>query len=295
MSLLMPIQKRLKIATRSAALPWTMRPILRPTRALALTIRTATAIHAPMTSIVAAIILVATFATAFLSGIFGMAGGLILMVVLTATVPVAMAMVLHGAIMMVGNGYRAYLLRNHVNWSVFARYAAGSVVSVGVLTLIAYRPDKQMVFLMIGLMAMLVWLPKRALDLDIQKRGQAEAAGVLVQTMNTIAGVAGPMLDLFFVRTNMTRHQIVATKSVTQMLAHLVKIAFWSLPLIIASDGDALPPAWLIPAAIPLSMLGTWLGGRVLDRMKDAHFQHWMKGLVTSAGAVCLLRAAGVF
>ena len=103
------------------------------------------------------------------------------------------------------------------------------------------------------------------------------------------------MLDLFFVRADMTRQQIVATKSVTQALSHLVKIGFWSAPVISAAGWSALPPWWLFAAAIPLSMLGTSQGKRVLELMNDVNFRQWMKWLVTAIGAVLLLRAAGLY
>ena len=64
-----------------------------------------------MSWLVAGIIIVTTALTSFLSGIFGMAGGIILMAVLVALVSVATAMVIHGGIQMVANGYRAFLLR----------------------------------------------------------------------------------------------------------------------------------------------------------------------------------------
>ena len=53
------------------------------------------------------IILLATLSTAFLSSIFGMIGGLILMGALITIMPVSQAMVLHGLIQLTSNGYRA--------------------------------------------------------------------------------------------------------------------------------------------------------------------------------------------
>ena len=55
------------------------------------------------------IILLATLSTAFLSSIFGMLGGLILMGALITIMPVSQAMVLHGLIQLTSNGYRAWL------------------------------------------------------------------------------------------------------------------------------------------------------------------------------------------
>ncbi|MEZ5997517.1 MAG: sulfite exporter TauE/SafE family protein [Hyphomonas sp.] len=246
-----------------------------------------------MSPISAAIILVTVLVTSFISGIFGMAGGIIFMGVLNTLVPVAMAMIIHGAVQIVSNGYRAFLWRQHINWRIFRRYALGSALAVGLLFALSWRPDKHTVYLLLGFTAMLVWLPKQWLDLDIQKRWQAEGAGFVVQALNTTAGVAGPLLDQFFVRTDMTRHAIVATKAVTQVLAHFVKIVFWSVPVIAAAGLQALPPWWLLLLAAPLSMLGTTLGGKVLDRMSDVNFKKGMKYLVTAIGAVMLMKAAG--
>lgn len=243
-----------------------------------------------MSALTAFVLLVTVLVTAFISGVFGMAGGLILMGVLTLMVPVAAAMVIHGAVQMVSNGYRAILWRKYIDWRIFWRYAIGSLVAIALLFAVSWRPDITAVYLLLAAVAALVWLPKSWLSLDIQARGQAEIAGLAVQTMNTLAGVSGPLLDIFFVKTDMDRRAIVATKAVTQTFAHLVKIAFWSAPAVAAG---ALPPAWFFVAAIPLSMIGTTLGGKLLEKMTDIDFRRWMKWLVTAIGGVMLLRAAG--
>jgi len=51
----------------------------------------------------------AVLSTSFVSGIFGMAGGMILMGILLAIMPLAAAMVLHGLTQMAANGWRARL------------------------------------------------------------------------------------------------------------------------------------------------------------------------------------------
>ena len=154
-----------------------------------------------MSCVPALVILVTVLISAFISGIFGMAGGLILMGVLAAMLPVATAMVVHGAVQMVSNGYRAFLWRQFIDWRVFRRYALGALAGFLVLLAVAWRPDARAVYLFLGLTAMLVWLPKGWLRLDILQRGQAELAGFTVQALNTLGGVAGPLLYIFFVTT----------------------------------------------------------------------------------------------
>jgi len=241
------------------------------------------------------LLLAATFITAAISGVFGMAGGLILMGVLASLVPVAMAMVLHGFIQIISNGSRALLLRKHISWAITGRYALGIGAAILVIALIAWRPTQPWVFILLGLTALLVWIPKAWVDINVERRFQAELCGFLVQTLNTIAGVAGPLLDLFFVKSQLTRQTVVATKALTQVMAHAVKIAFWGWPLLAvlgAPEGSALaasmPPLWMFAAVIPLSLAGTWLGGLILERMTDANFRTWTKWIVTATGAVYL-------
>jgi uncharacterized protein len=252
-----------------------------------------------MTPATLAILLLATLVTATISGIFGMAGGLILMGVLAAFTPVAVAMVMHGFIQIVSNGSRAVMLWKHISWGLTGRYAMGALAGAALVALIAWRPSRPVVFVLLGLTPMLVWVPTKRLALDVTRRAQAEVCGFLVQATNTLAGVAGPLLDLFFVKTMLPRQTVVATKASTQVLAHAVKIVVWGTPLLLgvgnADDAAHLPPWWLYAAVIPLSIGGTWLGGMVLDRMTDTNFRTYTKWIVTCTGVVYLARGIAGF
>ncbi|PHR62895.1 MAG: hypothetical protein COA47_02185 [Robiginitomaculum sp.] len=240
----------------------------------------------------AMLLLFATLGTAFLSGIFGMSGGLILMGVLLSLFAVPQAMVAHGLLQMVANGWRSFLLRRDIQLQILFYYVLGALVAIGLLFLIAWRPQRSIVFLLLGLVPFLVWLPKSLFHLDANKPAHAMAAGVLVTALNTFAGVAGPMLDIFFVQTNLNRHQIVATKSISQMMAHLVKIMFWSGIAFHGAIDAQRELLVLLLIAIPVSMSGTWLGGKVLNRLTDRSFLQWVRGLVSVIGTVYLVRAA---
>ena len=81
------------------------------------------------------LILLAALVTATISGIFGMAGGLIFMGVIASFMGVAQAMVVHGAVQSVSNSYRAYLLRDNIRWDVFGKIALGAVPALALLAL----------------------------------------------------------------------------------------------------------------------------------------------------------------
>jgi len=240
------------------------------------------------------ILLAVVLGTATVSGVFGMAGGLMLMGALTLAMPVAAAMVTHGAVQFVSNGWRAVLHRKHIAWRIIALYAVGSAAAAGLLLFLVYNPTKAWVYLLLGLVPGLAWLPKGMFDLDAAKPAHAAACGLSVTGLNVIAGVSGPLLDVFFVRTALTRHQIVATKAATQAFSHTVKMAFYGAPLIGAAQ-TGMPPLWFFIAAAPLAMIGAWLGGKVLDRMSDVNFLRWTKWIVTGLGVIYLAQAAALF
>jgi uncharacterized membrane protein YfcA len=113
--------------------------------------------------------------------------------------------------------------------------------------------------------------------------------------VNLTAGVAGPLLDIFFVRTALTRHVIVATKAATQVFAHLAKVVVYGGLMLRSQDGAGMPPLWLFAVAIPLSMLGTVVGGRILDRMTDINFKRYTRLIVTAVGILYLIQAGQLF
>jgi uncharacterized protein len=219
-------------------------------------------------------LIIAAFLTATLSGIFGMAGGLVLMGVLALILPVSAAFVTHGLLQLVSNGWRAVLHREHLAWAIVGWYALASIIASGMVAVIAFVPSQPILFLALGLVPMLVWLPKNWLALDAAKPSHALLSGFLVTSLNLLAGVAGPLLDIFFVRTALTRHQIVATKAATQVFSHLAKIIVYGAPLLAAKEAE-MPPLWVFALAIPASILGTTAGGWVLDRMSDVNFKRW--------------------
>jgi uncharacterized membrane protein YfcA len=244
----------------------------------------------------AAFVCAVALLTATLSGVFGMAGGLVLMGALALVQPVTAAFVTHGVLQLAANGWRAALHREHVRWPIIGWYALASLAAGLVVFTLSVVPSRPVLYLMLGLVPLLVWLPAKAIALDAERPAHAFLAGGLVTGLNLLAGVAGPLLDVFFVRTALTRHAIVATKAATQVFSHLAKILVYGGPLLgDAAAADELPSPWLFVVAIPLSMVGTVLGGRILDRMTDVDFKRWTRLLVTAIGALYLIKALSLW
>jgi len=235
------------------------------------------------------IITLFTLGTAFLSSIFGMLGGLILMGVLVSIMPVSTAMILHGLIQLTSNGYRAWLNRNNINWTIVATLFVGNTAALAVLFFVAFVPNKLTVILALGLLPYIAWALPKDFALDIKKRPIGFIAGMVVVTTNLLAGVGGPLLDIFFQRVEMTRHQVVATKAVAQSLGHISKIIFFGF--LTTSASEDWPLLWVVLIAMTASVIGTKLGKKVLDNIDDKTFFLWTQRILLTVGAIFIFYA----
>ena len=240
--------------------------------------------------IITVIVVVASLATAFLSSIFGMLGGLILMGILVSLMKVGPAMILHGLIQMTSNGYRAWLNQKDINWKIVGTLSIGNISALAILFFIAFEPDRITVLLALGLLPYIAWAMPSNFAFDVTKTPVGILAGIVVVGTNLLAGVGGPILDIFFQRVEMTRHQVVATKAVAQFLGHVSKVIFFG-GLVASSYSENWPELWLLIIAIGASLVGTTFGKKVLDKINDRTFFSWTQVIMLAVGAVLIVRA----
>ena len=237
------------------------------------------------TAVLVAILAVSALVTSFISGILGMAGGLILMGVLLAVMSVPAAMMLHGITQLASNGWRAFLWRSHVDWRVFRGYLYGSLVVTAIFAAFQFVVSKPIALIVMGLTPFLALALPEKLHLNVERRGHASACGAVCTVLSLTAGVSGPILDVFFVRSKMTRHAVVATKATTQSLSHLLKIAYFG-GILTAGRGEVEP--WIAAMMVALAFVGTTLSTRVLEKMNDASFRLWTRRVVMVIGIAYL-------
>ena len=82
---------------------------------------------------------------------------------------------------------------------------------------------------------------------------------------------------------------MVATKAFTQSASHLIKLVFYGRGLLQFEHGD---PSVLVAVGV-LACAGTWVGGKILDRMSDAGFRQATRWIVIGVGVVYLVRGIG--
>jgi uncharacterized membrane protein YfcA len=239
---------------------------------------------------VLAALAVSALVTSFISGILGMAGGMILMGVLLALLTVPQAMVLHGVTQLASNGWRAVLWRREIDWRVFRGNAWGAAAALAAFALVQLVASKPVALLVLGITPFIGLALPEKLVLDVRKRGHPFLCGVICTGLQLIAGVSGPILDVFFVRSRMDRRAVVATKASIQSLGHVIKIAYFG-GLVAASQRGTVDLR-LALLMVALAIAGTTLSRRVLERLSDASFRQWTRWAVMTMGIAYLATGA---
>lgn len=214
---------------------------------------------------------------------------MILMGVLLAMMPLPAAMMLHGITQLASNAWRAFLWRDQVVWSIFRGYAGGAIAAVVVFAAVKLVVAKPIALVVMGLIPFITLALPEKLHLNVERRGHSFACGVICSALALTAGVSGPILDVFFVRSRMGRHAVVATKALTQSLSHILKIIYFGG--VVAVEGGAVGP-WLATMMVLLAFAGTSLSRRVLEGMNDTSFRFWTRWTVMTLGVFYL--ASGI-
>jgi uncharacterized membrane protein YfcA len=241
----------------------------------------------PILALIGATIIVSSF----LSGVFGMAGGMVLLGVLLAFFDVAAGMVLFSVIQFFANAWRALQWWGFVRWRIFWFYCLGGAVALVTMRLIKLIPSKALVYLLLGLMPLLVELiPARARP-SIEWRGVPFVTGVLTTIIQFLTGVGGLFLDIFFQKSSLDRKTTLATKAVAQTASHVLRASYF---VSFGPIGDEIG-LWPLLVAIALAIAGTALAPFVIERMSDHGFRQWTRVIIFAVSGVYLLRAATLF
>lgn len=236
-------------------------------------------------------ILLGVLVSSLLSGVLGMAGGMILMGLLAWVLPVQQAMTLHATAQFFANGSRAFIHREHLHTKSTKYYLIGLILTFGVFCLITFVPNKTVVFLLLGISPFLPLLLPKNVHFDFTKPLHAVLCGITVSIFQLTGGLSGPLLDIFFQKIAMTRHQVISTKAFTQCASHVLRFIYFSMVVPHVVDGVAGLSAWFYVAVIPAAILGSHLSKYILDRITDQQFYKATQWIVWSIGAIYIVKA----
>lgn len=244
-----------------------------------------------MTILSLSVVAASIFLSSFISGVFGIAGGMILLGALLTFFDVPTSMILFSLLSTTGNLWRVISWRRYIDWHIWLQYVAGAALAFGLLRFIAFVPSKALVYLLLGLMPYMIELMPRHWHPSIQWRGIPVFTGFVTSAIQLFAGNGGMFLDIFFQKSQVDRRTTVATKSICQTVGNLLRILYFGS----LDNVTNILPAWVFAPAIVLAVVGTMLAPWVLERMTDHGFRRWTRKLIFIVSTIYLLRAAWLY
>ncbi|MFQ5607352.1 MAG: sulfite exporter TauE/SafE family protein, partial [Candidatus Zixiibacteriota bacterium] len=214
------------------------------------------------------VLIFAALVTATISGFVGMAGGMALLGVMSALMAPAEVVPLHGIVQLASNFTRTLVFLRHVAWRIFLVYALP--LSLGVwLAAQIWSGDRLDWFKpVVGLFILLFLLWRRfSPRLRNVPLWSYAPLGAVVGFATIFVGATGPLIAPFFLRDDMNKEQIIATKAVCQSWGHTLKI-----PAFLTLGFDYLTHWQLLVALLLAVMVGTLIGKRLLGRMSRGVF-----------------------
>lgn len=220
-----------------------------------------------------AILAVAIAFASMITSVTGMAGGVLMFAAMSLYMPLRPLVAVHGAVQVMNNAARTWFLRSDVRWKMCVPFSVGAVIGAGLATFFVARVvgDFFPLLLVLGLIVYTLFKPKKLPQIRLSD-GQFFWVGIGTGAMGILVGVVDPLLAVFFMRDDLTKEEVVANKSMMQVITHCTKIpayiflgfSFWDHAELILILGLA-------------GIVGAKVGVLILHKMKKDLFFLLMK------------------
>ena len=99
-----------------------------------------------------------------------------------------------------------------------------------------------------------------------------------------VAGASDPVLDVFYVKSRLTRHQVLATKSVTQTSSHVIKLGYYLTVIGLTVD----LPFWVYMLVIAAASAGNSVGKSLVVKIDNVQFRYAGRIITLTMGTLFL-------
>ena len=214
--------------------------------------------------------------TSVISGVAGMAGGVLLLSAMTFFLDIRSIVPIHGVVQMISNSSRCWYLRSHVRLDLFWPYLFGAPIGF-ILAYFILDNISQTHYLYLLVAILIFWAlfkPKKFPEIRL-KPYQWSILGIFAGLQSALVGATGPLLAVFFLRSDLTKEEIVSTKAMQQLTTHFMKI-----PLFLTLSFNYIEHIELIIGMSVTTVLGSFLGVKILKRVNEKSFQIIFRSLL---------------
>ena len=183
-----------------------------------------------------AILLIASFLTSSISAVLGMGGGIILLGIMSIIIPEGyMVIALHGVIQLISNSTRTFVFRKHIKKNIINKFTIGALIGVLISILIILfitqhynvnsADEIKVDFLkpIIGIFILWHLFLKKRIKKQNRKKKSFIYVGLIGGISSIFIGAIGPLIAPFFLKSELTKENIIANKAACQTITHLTK------------------------------------------------------------------------
>lgn len=214
------------------------------------------------------VVIVAIMGASIISSVTGMAGGILMFAAMNLFIPLRPLIAVHGVVQVFNNGARTWFLRSDVRWSMCGPFAVGAVIGAAATTLVIaqYAGELIPLLLLAALISYTLFKPSRLPHLKIKDHNFVWV-GVATGSLGILAGAIDPLLAAFFMRDDLSKEEVVANKSMMQLITHLTKV-----PAFLFLGFSFLDNAGLILVFSLAAVVATRIGVHLLSKIDDKLF-----------------------
>lgn len=218
-----------------------------------------------------ALLVAAAVGTSALSATVGMAGGLVLLVVLSSFMPASEAIPIHGFTQFFSNANRVALGRKDIRWDLALPFILPVIPGAWLGGLAVGAIPESYLDLGVALVILAAVLIPPFGAGRTPPRAFFPFLGFGSAFLGMLVGASGPMIAPFF--AGLRKREMVATKAFCQWAVHFVK-----LPAFIFVAGVSFEGKWKLLAALAAAtVVGTQLGDLLLARMSERTYERAVK------------------
>jgi uncharacterized membrane protein YfcA len=215
------------------------------------------------------------FATATITAITGIGGGMILIALMPGFLPAPAIVPVHALVQLFSNASRALFGWRHLRLEFVLAFIGGSIIGGLAAAGISREINLEYTPLFIAAYILYtVWGPR--LEFKRPLRGGFVAIGAIQTGLSMMIGATGPMSQAALLRKGLQRDALVVTGALMTAFTHLIKI------LLFALLGFSFISYWKIILGMSIAViLGALLGTQVRYRVPEAQFRLLLKWLLT--------------
>jgi len=247
------------------------------------------------------------FASSLVSGLTGLAGGVLLLSALALLFPIEVVIPLHASAQVLANLSRVLMLRDFIEWRIWSAFNL-LTIPAGLLGAYAvpYLP-KELIKASVGAVILLAALyslkalmappstPKleaSAPEADelaptleephaqVSSRARYVALGATSSLLGMVVGATGPLIAPFFMIAGLKRERFIATKSACQLTVQLIKTALFAQVL----SFSYMSYKEELSLALVGILTGTWVAKRLLSRLSGPWLELLIVALLITLG-----------